>query len=53
MEWTRKSSSPHSLVDALEDGLDLAGPATSSGMKIGASSSRASGSTYVFAFSLR
>ena len=42
------------LLDALEHGLHLAGRVlTSRGMKIGASSSRANGSTYFFALSLR
>ena len=53
MEWTTKSSSPQSLVMRSNTASIWPGVRTSSGITIGASSSRASGSTYFLAFSLR
>src|SRR6516165_10404754 len=53
MECTRKSSLPHSLVMRSNTASICPGAFTSSGIIIGASSSRASGSTYFFALSLR
>ena len=53
MEWTTKSSLPQSLVIRWNTASIWPGVRTSSGITIGASNSRASGSTYFFAFSLR
>ena len=53
MEWTTKSSLPQSLAMRSNTASICPGAFTSSGIRIGASSSRASGSTYFFAFSLR
>ena len=53
IEWTTKSSSPHSFEIFSNTASISPATRTSSGITIGASSSRASGSTYFFAFSLR
>ena len=53
IEWTRKSSSPHSAAIRSKTASSWPSAITSIGMKIGASTSRASGSTCGFAFSLR
>jgi hypothetical protein len=53
MECTTKSSSPQSLAMRSKTASISPGTRTSSGIMIGASSSRASGSTYFFALSLR
>ena len=53
MEWTRTSSRPHCLPIASKTWSASAGWRTSSGRKIGASSARASGSTWGRAFSFR
>ena len=45
IEWTRMSSWPHSFVILSNTASSMPGVATSSGMKIGAPSSLASGST--------
>src|SRR5262245_28504569 len=53
MECTTKSSLPQSLAMRSNTASIWPGVRTSSGIKIGASSSRASGSTYFLALSLR
>ena len=53
IEWTRKSSSPQSAAMRSKTASSWPSAITSIGMKIGASTSRASGSTCGFALSLR
>ena len=53
IEWTRMSNLPHCRVIVSNAASSWPGTLTSSGRKIGASTARASGSTYDLALSLR